>query len=204
MGAEASCRAEHGGRAGEGKALLETDEVIFRGPFRVAVPLRGVSSLRTEGDWLVLDSEVGTLRLELGAKAAARWRDRIEHPPTRIDKLGVKAGQRVALVGVDDPVLAEELASAGAVVGGGPEGEADVVLLQVVRPEVLARIAAVAEALGGRSSLWVLRPKGKAAAVRDAEVLAAGRAAGLTDVKTMRFSEERTGEKFVVPVSRRR
>ena len=38
---------------------------------------------------------------------------------------------------------------------------------------------------------------------RQADVLNAGKAAGLVDVKVVRFSETHTAEKLVIPVARR-
>ena len=39
MGKEAVCHAKFGRESGQGLALLETDELVFRGEFRVSVPL---------------------------------------------------------------------------------------------------------------------------------------------------------------------
>jgi hypothetical protein len=80
MGAEARCTATCGGRKAEGKALLETDELIFRG-----------DSLRLS-------------IFELGA-AAMTWIDKIRNPPRRIGKLGIKTGQKVLFVGLRDTTL---------------------------------------------------------------------------------------------------
>ena len=54
----------------------------------------------------------------------------------------------------------------------------------------------------GNAALWVIYPKG-VAAIRQIEVLQAGRAAGLKDVKVASFSATHTGLKFVLPVSER-
>jgi len=48
----------------------------------------------------------------------------------------------------------------------------------------------------------VIYPKG-GPAIREIEVLEAGRAAGLKDVKVASFSATHTGLKFVLPVSKR-
>ena len=45
-------------------------------------------------------------------------------------------------------------------------------------------------------ALWVIRPKGHPAISED-DVLQGGRAAGLVDVKVVRFSETHTAGKFV-------
>jgi hypothetical protein len=48
----------------------------------------------------------------------------------------------------------------------------------------------------------VIRPKGKAV-ITESDVMAAGKKAGLVDVKVVSFSETHTAEKFVIPVAKR-
>ena len=50
--------------------------------------------------------------------------------------------------------------------------------------------------------VWVVYPKSRHG-FRETDVLAAGRAAGLKDVKTARFSATHSALKFVVPLSER-
>ena len=100
--------------------------------------------------------------------------------------------------------MPEELRARGAVVSDAASVDADWILIQVDGPEDLPRVAEMAAALADTAGLWVIRPKGKGAPVSEAEVMAAGREAGLALVKTMRFSDTHTGEKFVVPTARRR
>ena len=45
MGREHTCEGSFNGERGEGKALLETDEVIFRGAFRARVKFNAVTSI---------------------------------------------------------------------------------------------------------------------------------------------------------------
>src|SRR5262245_55688591 len=108
MGQEASCRAWFQGRCSEGKALLETNHVLFRGEFRVKVPFREMRSVAAAGGELAIVGPDGELRLDLGA-SAPKWEEKILHPPSRLDKLGVKAASKVALVGKFDANFREEL-----------------------------------------------------------------------------------------------
>jgi hypothetical protein len=50
--------------------------------------------------------------------------------------------------------------------------------------------------------LWVIRPKGRKE-ISEQSVMAAGKAAGLVDVKVVSFSPTHTAEKFVIPVKNR-
>ena len=51
-------------------------------------------------------------------------------------------------------------------------------------------------------AVWIVRPKGRKD-VTEAETMAAGKRAGLVDVKVVSFSETHTAEKFVIPVAKR-
>ena len=135
MGRAVRCLVRSGGDEAEAKALLETDEVIVRNPFRLKVPRSAITGTAVDGDRLTIERAGGPpLLLELGAKEAARWAHDIANPKTLADKLGVKPGQRVRLVGDVDP----ELVGAGQAAG---DGQADVVFLQADDPSDLARIA---------------------------------------------------------------
>jgi hypothetical protein len=219
MGREAACRARFDGRSSRGKALLETSELVFRGDFRVVVPLHEIRSLEADGAALTVSwgargaKKKQTLVLELGA-GARKWEERIRNPPSRLDKLGVKATSTVALIGGKRAFVGEDLrafvaeveARGARVLKGAPTGsETDLVVFVVVEArEDLARIAALVETLRTGGALWTLRRKGAGAAVVEGDVRGAGRAAGLADVKVAAFSEERTADKFVVPVAARR
>ena len=46
MGNEAFCKVRVGKQESEGKALLETSEILFRGDFRLKIPLSTVKSAK--------------------------------------------------------------------------------------------------------------------------------------------------------------
>ena len=50
--------------------------------------------------------------------------------------------------------------------------------------------------------IWVVAPKGRQD-IREADVLAAGRAAGLKDTKVARFSDTHTAHRFTIPLESR-
>jgi len=60
----------------------------------------------------------------------------------------------------------------------------------------------VKKSLQPAGAIWVVRPKGTPA-IKDVDVIAAGKAAGLVDVKVAAFSSTHTAEKLVIPVARR-
>src|SRR5262249_46516183 len=108
MGKEANCVARFGGKKGPGKALLETNELIFRGGFRLKIVFASLKSAKAVDGELRLDTPDGLAVFELG-KQAAKWCDKILHPKSRIEKLGVKAEARVAVMGDFDRDFLNEL-----------------------------------------------------------------------------------------------
>ena len=204
MGQEAVCRARFEGRESHGKAKLESEDLRFAGDFRFAIPFREMRSVRAEGGWLAVESARGTAELELGP-AAEKWAHKILHPKSRAEKLGVKPGLRVAITGLaeaDEAELRREVEERGGVIASGESGPLDLLLAGADRRDDLRGLDARRTALARDGALWIVYPKGQER-IREADVLAAGKAAGLVDVKVIAFSPTHTALKFVVPLSAR-
>jgi Protein of unknown function (DUF3052) len=199
MGRETGCRARFEGRTLDGRAQLESDFVLFRGAgVRVRVPFAEVSTAEAHDGWLRLVWGPETLELELGPQAAV-WADRIRSPRTLMDKLGVKAGLRVSVIGLDDPALIEQLAARGAEVTSGRTVRAsDLILYRADDVAALERLERLKASLVSDGGIWVVSPKG-VRTIRDVDVMAAARAAGLVDVKVARWSDSHTALKLVIP-----
>jgi hypothetical protein len=121
-----------------------------------------------------------------------------------LDKLGIRPGMRVAIIDVDDPDIRPLIAERTTdLTEGWPEPDTDVVLLGADDVPALAPL----EALGGRirpaGAIWVISRKGRAATLRDVQVMEAGKAAGLVDNKVASFSATHTALRLVIPVARR-
>lgn len=110
MGQEARCRARVGDKASEGKALLETDELVFRGGdgLRLKVPFKEMRSVEARDGELRIEFSDGSAVFELGAQAE-KWAHKILNPKSLLDKLGVKAGMRVLVLGVEDKGFVADL-----------------------------------------------------------------------------------------------
>ena len=202
MGAEAKCTATISGKKSVGKALLETDELIFRGDdVRLTIPYKSVSSIDVKDGVLHVAWLSGVASFELGP-SAVKWADRIRNPPSRIDKLDVKPGQLVLFVGIRDATLREEIETRGATVVARPIAPVDAVFVAANERSDLRRLATVQNFLKRDGAIWVIRPKGSLS-ISENDVMSAGKNAGLVDVKVVRFSETHTAEKFVIPVSKR-
>jgi hypothetical protein len=193
MGQELDCTLRYGKRTLTGKAYLETSYLLFRGEERIKIPFEEMTGVSTNGGVLKLEFPKGPALFELGA-AAEKWARKILHPPTRMEKLGVKAGLAIAVEGEMDADFLREI---GEVVGA--KAKADLLFLAVEEAAGLARIAKLKSRLNPRGALWVIYPKG-VARIREVEVIEAGRAAGLKDVKVASFSSTHTALRFVLPV----
>src|SRR5258708_29307624 len=107
MGKEVTCKVQFAKQRSEGKALLETNEILFRGMFRLKIPFSTIKSAKAADGELRLQTTEGLAIFHLGA-AAEKWLDKILHPKSRIEKLGVKPGAKVCLIGgFDGEFLAE-------------------------------------------------------------------------------------------------
>src|SRR4051812_18575636 len=141
MGAEARTTLTLGRQEFAGTALLETEEIIFRGETRLRIPLKSISNVAVKSGALHVTHGDGLAILSLGDAVAARWAQKITSPRTLADKLGVKQGMRVAVLGVTDTDIFADVAARGAdvVTGKVPEGTA-MVLFRVTRASQLAKL----------------------------------------------------------------
>jgi len=196
MGQELACRIHYRQRTLTGKAYLETDHILFRGDERVKFPLKDVTGVKAAGGLLHLEVAGEAVRLELGA-AAEKWAAKILHPPSRAEKLGIKPGLSVRVVGDFHPEFAGDLRGTKSA-----KGEADLVFLGAAAKKDLARVVKLAAGLKPAGALWIVYPKG-VQTIREIDVLEAGRLAGLKDVKVCGFSATHTALKFVIPAAAR-
>ena len=206
MGLETDCTAIWKRRHVDGHALLETNEVIFRATapatLRVKLSFATLTAVETHEGRLRLTGPAGTLTLALGA-AATRWAERIRTPRPVIDKLGVKPGQRVSVLGVDDPAFRRELAArAGQVITGRTAAGSALVFLAVTRAADLARLAAIEKTMARDGGVWAVWAKGRRELGED-HIRGAARRAGLVDVKVVAFSPTHSALKLVIPLARR-
>jgi hypothetical protein len=202
MGREATCNARLGRETGEGKALLETDEVIFRGGFRARVALRDLSAIEVRRGVLTLTWPGGTLALMLG-EAAETWADAIRNPKSVVEKLGVKPGLKVAVLGGFEPGFLRDVTAA---LGARPKTRAAkgcaLVFVRLARPGDEARLARLVPAIEPAGGVWAVYPKGRRELSEDT-IRAAARRIGLVDVKVVRFSGELGALKLVIPRAKR-
>jgi hypothetical protein len=202
MGNEVKCTVRVGKDVSEGKALLETSEILFRGGFRLKIPFASIKSVKAVGGELRLETADGLAVFRLGP-AAEKWREKILHPKSRIEKIGVKPGAKISVFGDFAADFLEEVKPlAGSVTKDKVRAECDLVFFAADSQKELSSVAKIAKALEGATALWIIYPKGQES-ITENDVIAAGRKTGLKDVKVVGFSSTHTALKFVIPLDRR-
>jgi hypothetical protein len=126
-----------------------------------------------------------------------------------LDKLGIRPGMRVAIVGDLDtdpeaPVIRASISDRTSdVTNGPPQPDTDVVLLLVDTTDELAILSELRPRIRQAGAIWVVSRKGKAATIRDVEIMSIARDHDLIDNKVVAFSAERTSIRLVIPVALR-
>jgi len=167
----------------------------------VVIPLRAIQSATANGGDLILRYTGGTAVLGLG-NAAPKWASKILNPKSLLDKLGIKPGMKIAVLGLDDPDFLTQLRKVADLANEELAEPLDVIFFGVKNTGELSRLRTFERRIKPDGAIWIIRPKGSAA-MHPLDVLQAGRDAGLVDVKVASFSATHTAEKFVIPLSRR-
>jgi hypothetical protein len=202
MGNEAACKLRYKGKTFSGKALLETAEILFRGETRLKIPFPAISKLQARDGELHIETKEGLAVFTIGAQAE-KWREKIANPKTLIEKLGVKPGEAVSLIGEFPADFVSSLKKHGATIARDKTAkDAAWYFLAGESQKDLQRVRAVANGLKGAAALWIVYPKGQTA-ITESDVRASGLSAGLTDIKVASFSPTHTALKFVVPKAKR-
>jgi len=203
MGNELKCRVRFGKQESEGKALLETSEILFRGDFRLKIPFSSVKSVKAADGELRLQTPDGLAVFEVGTRTAEKWLEKILHPKSRIEKLGVKPGAKVSLSGEFDADFLREVGGLTKSMSNGKVSpDSECIFFAAKSKDDFVALSKIAKSMEGASALWIVYPKGQKH-ITENDVLAAGRKVGLKDVKVVGFSSTHTALKFVIPLSNR-
>ena len=202
MGNEAACKVQYGKQQSSGRALLETNEILFRGDFRLKIPFSAIRSAKAVDGELRLQTAEGLAIFHLGA-TAEKWCDKILHPKSRIEKLGVKPSTKVSLLGEFDADFLKEIeALTKSVNKGRVTAETECIFYAADSMENLGGLPKISKSMKGAAALWIVYPKGQKQ-ITELDVLAAGRKTTLKDVKVVGFSATHTALKFVIPLAER-
>ena len=203
MGHEAVVTARFKGLTASGKARLETEVLHFRGgDLKLSIPFTQMTKVGARDGTLRVTFPGGTAAFDLGP-AAPRWAEKIQHPRSRLQKIGVKPEWRASAIGVGDTAFLKELEGAVAFLSiGRAVRDCDAIFFGATKEAELARLEKLKGSLKPNGALWIIRPKGRPE-ISERATMAAGQAAGLVDVKVVGFSPTHTAEKFVIPLAKR-
>ncbi len=198
MGAQIQTTLKLGRKSASGKALLETNEIIFRGEIRLKIAFKDITAVAAKDGQLRITYADGVAVFGLG-NHAAKWADKIQNPKRRIDKLGIKPQHRIIVLNVKDAeFLAKLRARAACVSNGKVTKDADAIFLGASSLAGLGRMPELVECMKREGAIWTITPKGKSG-IKDTDVMAAGKASGLVAVKVVSFSDTHSANKFVIP-----
>jgi hypothetical protein len=203
MGAETACAVTFKGKTSTARVRLETNVLQVRGrDLELDVPFNTMKKVVAERGVLSFVHAGKTLKVAVGA-AADRWLDKILHPPSRLTKIGVRPDWRAAIVGHVENEFVDELRAAIATVSVGRAlKEADAIFVGISSPSDLDRVSIAKSLIKASGAVWLIRQKGSDE-ITESAVMAAGRAAGLVDVKVVALSSTHSALKFVIPVKNR-
>jgi hypothetical protein len=204
-GRAAPCTLHFDGRVCEGTAYLDADGLVLRQERCLAVPLSDLRVVATD-DGRVEVSFPGGAAVLLLDTVAQRWTELVaRRPRSRLDRLGVRRGQLVAVVGVVEARFVEELRGrvTEVVTGTAVPAGADIIFLAAAQREELGRMPGLAHFIAPGGVLWVIRPRGRPE-ITEQDVAVSGKAAGMTVGRGVRFSPTHTADRLAVPGPRRR
>ena len=127
-----------GRRTTDGEAHLEGDRLTFRGGFRITVPFDSITAVRAQTGTLILECPDGRLALRIGA-GAEKWAEKIRNPRSRVDKLGIKTGAKVTVLGLEDPKFEKDLRDRTSDISRRMRKDTESVFLSAQRTGDLAR-----------------------------------------------------------------
>jgi hypothetical protein len=208
MGLEASCeirvvmsnaraaRDVAAWRKFKAKCELSGEEIIVRGPEGFRLKLAELLTLEAHSGILAVADSKRQVELVLGKTVAEKWAEKARAPRGRLDKLGIKAKTRVAMIGPVPRDLRDEIMACGAVVVRG--GAVDLVLLAAEEPRDLEQLDTLKEWIAPDGGIWIIRRKGSDD-LTERQMREAAKNAKLVAIKVAKLSEEHTSDKLVIP-----
>jgi hypothetical protein len=149
-----------------------------------------------------MTAKKGTKKPAKSAQAKPREPERDYSHRALIDKLGVHGGRTVVVLGVGDAVFLDELVKRVPAFSTALQKDADLIFFAAEDKSDLGEMKTLAGQIAKDGAIWVVYPRGQTQ-IRESDVIAAGRSAGLTDQKVCRFSETHTALRFSIPLANR-
>ena len=201
MGATLACKLKLDGKSYDGTAMLETETLEFKGEVRLKIPFKSITRAAVEKYALKVLYDSHEASFVLG-DAAEKWLQKILHPKSLLDKLGVKPEDAVVALGINDEDFLRQLRERVKTVQAKLCSASDLIFFGAEKAGDLDSLKKCKAAINKDGAVWIVNPKG-VKTITEAQVLAAGKKAGLVDIKVVKFSETHTAHKFVIPKAKR-
>lgn len=197
MAMESACKLRVGRENYEGRVRMSGDHIDFAGPTKFRFRISEMRDPHRTEQCIAFNFHGNSVNIELSSlRAAENWIDYILHPQTLADKLGVKEGQTVRVMNLDDEDLLSSLQSKNTKLASRSTSRCDLVMLGVERSAELRQLEDLSESLRPKGAIWVVLPK-TGRMVTKANVFAAAREAGLNQVEVVDYSETMSAFKIV-------
>ena len=201
MGLEARCVAKYKRQSSEGLARLETADLQFRGDFRLRIRFAEIQSVKAARGVLRVETRDAIATFDLGP-AAETWALKIRYPKPVIDKLGVKPGQVVSVLGIEDAGFLRDAGARAELVTGRARAGSHLIFFTAKKVGDLARLAKLKASIRPDGAIWVVWKKG-VPTLKEDHVRAAALPIGLVDVKVVAFSDTHSALKLMIRKSQR-
>ncbi len=121
-----------------------------------------------------------------------------------LDKLGIKEDSKICIVGIKDDAFLEQFSErVKRLKNFKLKKNSDLVFYVANSKEELKKFRNLKSYLKSNGAIWVVSLKGKQAKIKNVDVIAAAKSAGLVDNKVVSFSETHTALKLVIPLAKR-
>jgi len=197
VGKEAKCQCIWAGESAEVRALLETQELILRGPLRRRIAIASMSSIAVQGEQLIFRVGTDDVALILGREQAQSWAKKLTTPPPALaQKLGVTLNMKVLLLGeLESEELRSALAKSAAIMDKATSKTPDLVIASL-NSETELTCALPRIAAHPQIPLWIIYPKGAKSSLKESTFRNTLRSLGSIITKFATVSSTFTGLQF--------
>lgn len=195
MGREATCQCQWGAESGQCKVLLETNELIVRGPIRRRVPIVSLTQVSARGNDLHFHVADDAVTLALGATLAMSWAKKlVTPPPTLAAKLGISSQSNLLIVGdCADEELNAAIETAATIGSKNP----DLILAHVRSVGDLNHALDLYSKIPSGPPIWIVYPKGPNKPIGETEIRDTLRRENFIDTKVAAVSTSLTALRFI-------
>ncbi len=194
MGLETKTIMTRAGQESAGRLHLDSKELAFRGPdAKWSVALGPDVKAQANEGRLTVRCGRDRVDFDLG-EAAGKWVEKILHPPSRLDKLGVKTAMRCWVSRGFGSEFKAELKSR-AVSFTRSLAKCQLAFLKLQDRDELGALVELAEALPDQTNVWVVWPK-SVEQIGQSDVMQAAAKLSLGPSKTAAFDERHSSMRF--------